>query len=171
MSEGGGRSKGTGGKGVGGKEAGRAEERYPYGPRPIGALVPGVTRPAFRKQSPAGAQLLADWPSIVGPALAGCVQPKRVQAGTLTLLCAGPVALELQHLAGQLIERINGHVGRELVQRLRFVQGSVAPAAAPAAPRRRPSPAAVPGLPEGPLRDALAALGGAMGLRGSDDPA
>ena len=147
-----------------GKEA---AARHPFGPRPIGALVPGVTRPAFRKQSPAAAQLLADWPLIVGPALAATAQPKRFQAGTLTLGCTGPAALELQHLAGPLIERINGHLGRPLVQRLRFVQEASPPA--PSAQTRRPRarPIAIEGLPDGPLRDALGALGAAV----ADDPA
>src|ERR1700759_3668340 len=40
------------------------------GPRPIGALVPGVTRPAFRKHSPAAAQIIADWALIVGDRVA-----------------------------------------------------------------------------------------------------
>ncbi len=135
--------------------------RYPFGPRPIGALVPGVTREAFRKHSPAAAQLIADWPSIVGPALAAATVPRRFQAGTLTLGCAGPVALELQHLSGPLIERINGQLGRPLVQRLRFVQQ--APVTAPVLPRRpkRP-PIPVEGVVDGPLRDALAALGAAI---------
>lgn len=141
--------------------------RHVYGPRPIGALVPGVTRPAFRKQSPAAAQLLADWMIIVGPGLAGLAEPKRFQAGTLTVGCTGPVALELQHCAGPLIERINTHLGRPLVQRLRFVQ-QAASAPAPAPPRRlRPAPVLIEGLPDGPLRDALAALGAAV----ADDPA
>ena len=141
--------------------------RHVYGPRPIGALVPGVTRPAFRKQSPAAAQLLADWAIIVGPGLAGLAEPKRFQAGTLTIGCSGPVALELQHSTGVLIERINTHLGRPLVQRLRFVQQAVAAAAAVAARRPRSAPVPIEGLPEGPLRDALGALGAAV----ADDPA
>ena len=35
------------------------------------ALVPALVRPAFRKRSPAAAQVMADWDQIVGPALAG----------------------------------------------------------------------------------------------------
>jgi len=133
--------------------------RY-YGPKTIGSLVPAVTRPAFRKHGPATAQVMVDWPAIVGPALAATTMPRRFAAGTLTLGCAGPVALELQHLAGPLLERINGHLGRALVQRLRFVQDPPkhqqieAPRAQPA------SPIAIPDFPDGPLRDALAALGG-----------
>src|SRR5579875_3423604 len=97
-------------------------ERHVYGPRPIGALVPVVARPAFRKRAPATAQLLADWPAIVGPALAAVTVPRRFAGGTLTIACSGPIALELQHLAGELMARINANLGRVTVTRLRFVQ-------------------------------------------------
>jgi hypothetical protein len=133
------------------------------GPHALGALMPAVTRPAFQKQSPAAAQVMADWPLIVGPALAAATEPRKLSGGTLTLGCSGPVALELQHLSATLIERINAHLGRSLVQRLRFIQVA-APARDPAPPRRPPPrpPVAIEGLPDGPLRDALAALGAVL---------
>ena len=143
-----------------------AESRHIYGPRPLGGLVPGLVRAAFRKRSPATAQVIADWEAIVGPLLAAVAAPRRLAAGTLTLACTGPVALELQHLAPALIERINAQLGRTVVERLRFVQDPFEPA-----PRARTSPnpaadasavRAVAGLPEGPLRDALLALGRAV---------
>ncbi len=137
-------------------------QRSSWGPRPIAAMVPAITRPVFRKHAAAAAQLLADWPEIVGPALAATSRPRRFAAGTLTLGCAGPVALELQHLAGPLMDRINGHLGKPLVQRLRFVQ-EAEPARAPAAPpRRERRPVPVANFPDGELRDALAALGAAL---------
>ncbi|WP_270938918.1 DUF721 domain-containing protein [Falsiroseomonas oryzae] len=135
--------------------------RFPGAPLPLGALIPGVTRPAFRKRSPGGAQVLADWAQIVGPALAAVTSPLRLSAGTLTLACAGPVAMELQHLAPELIGRINGHLGRVTVERLRFVQqaaGGARPSVAPARPDA-PVPTGVrarlEALPEGDLRQAL----------------
>jgi len=97
--------------------------RFPGVPLPLSALVPKLTRPAFRKRSPAGAQLLADWAQIVGPALAAVTSPLRLSAGTLTLACSGPVAMELQHLAPQLVSRINAQLGRPVVERLRFEIG------------------------------------------------
>jgi hypothetical protein len=127
---------------------------------PIGTIMPAVTRPAFRRRSPAAAQVLADWAAIVGPALAGITTPLRLSAGTLTLACAGPVAMELQHLAPEVIGRINGHLGRVVVERLRFVQRTAAARAAPApAAPTAPLPDAVQdrlaALPEGELRQAL----------------
>lgn len=139
--------------------------RHVYGPRPIGALVPQLTRAAFRRRAPATAQVLADWAAIVGPALAAVTAPRRLAAGTLTIACTGPVALELQHLSAELLARINTHLGAATVQRLRFLHDLPAPPPPPARPQH-PDPAAlarveatVTGLPEGPLRTALAALG------------
>lgn len=143
-------------------------DRHIYGPRAVGALVPQIARPAFRKRAPAAAQLLADWPALVGPALAAVTLPRRLAGGTLTLACAGPVALELQHLAGPLMERINAGLGRATVERLRFVQDATPPAPAASPPPRAdpPLPAAaaraLEHLPEGPLREALRALGTAV---------
>ncbi|MCO6417737.1 DUF721 domain-containing protein [Siccirubricoccus sp. KC 17139] len=137
--------------------------RSPYGPRPLGALLPALTRSAFKRRSPAGAMLLADWVNVVGPALAAVTRPQRLAQGTLTLGCTGPVAMELSHLAPQLIQRINGHLGRVAVERLRFVQlPGLAPKAAPPRPEPAPLPpathAALEALPSGELREALAKL-------------
>lgn len=135
-------------------------ERHVYGPRAIGAVLPAVTRLVYRTQGAAAAQLMADWPSIVGPGLAASTAPRRMAAGTLTLGCAGPVALELQHLAGPLMERINTYLGRPMVQRLRFVQDVLVARPPPVVAKRAAlAPVAVDGLPDGPLRDALGALG------------
>ncbi|WP_248291412.1 DUF721 domain-containing protein [Neoroseomonas marina] len=127
--------------------------------------MPALTRPAFKRKSPAGAQIMADWPELVGPALAAVTQPLRLTSGTLTLACAGPVAMELQHLAPQLAGRINAALGRAAVERFRFVQQT--PAAAAVRKRPAPKPVALPqrvesaiesvGSPE--LREALERLG------------
>lgn len=132
------------------------------GPRGIAGLVPAITRPAFRKRAPATAQLLADWAIIVGPAIAAVSAPKKLLAGSLAIACTGPIAMELQHLAPELLQRINSHFGLVIVTRLRFVQDfQVAPAHVPEV--RKPAIAAarraVADLPEGALRDALAGLG------------
>ena len=138
-----------------------------HGPRPIAALVPSVTKAAFRRAGAATAQLMDAWSGIVGPALADLTTPRRLTQGTLTIACSGPTAMELQHLATELTARINTHLGAGTVKRLRFVQSTVVQP--PPVPRPRPTPAmeasanaAVAHLPEGPLRDALAALGRAV---------
>jgi len=124
---------------------------------PLAQLVPGVTRAAFKKRSPAGASLMADWAAVVGPELAARTEPRKLSRGQLTVACAGPVAMELQHVAAALIERINTHAGERLVERLRFTQDYVAPVAG--MKRRRPvAVEKVAELPEGALNDALARL-------------
>ena len=134
--------------------------RHVYGPRPVGALVPAVTRPAFRKRAPGSVQVMTDWAEIVGPELSGTIEPRRLSNNTLTLACTGPVALELQHRSEEVLARVNGHFGRILVRRLRFIQDP-APVSAP--PSATTPPVAkrieLPGIPPGPLRDALLALG------------
>jgi hypothetical protein len=125
------------------------DRRFLGGPRPLGALVPALTRPAFKRKSPAGAQIMADWPGLVGPALAAVTQPLRLASGTLTLACSGPVAMELQHLAPQLAQRINAALGRAAVDRFRFVQRP--PAGAVPGRTPAPRPAAVPARVESAL--------------------
>jgi len=118
--------------------------------------------------SPAAAQIMADWSAIVGPSLAALCAPRRLASGTLTIACAGPVAMELQHYATEVIARINAHLGGTTVRALRFVQTTLAaPAPAPPAPAVPPAVAqaadsAVAALPDGELRQALAALGRAV---------
>ena len=145
-----------------------AERRYVYGPRPVAALLPGLTRAAFRRRAPGTAQVLADWGNIVGPALAAVTLPRRLAQGTLTIACSGPIAMELQHLSGELIARINAALGAGVVTALRFVQ-IVPDSLALAPPPRKPSPqsraraeSAVESLPSGELRNALTALGRAV---------
>ena len=138
------------------------DKRHVYGPRAISALVPALVRPAFRKRSPAAAQVMADWEAIVGPAIAAVSQPRKLFSGTLSIACTGPMAMELQHLSGELISRINTFLGQTTVSRLRFVQ-DMAPPPALAAPVRRPNPAAAhlatEAVDDPELRAALEKLG------------
>jgi hypothetical protein len=142
------------------------DDRHVFGPRSISALLGPLLRPAFRKRAPATAQLLADWDAVIGPALAAVTTPRKLTGGTLTLACAGPVAMELQYLAPALMQRINAHLGQNAVARLKFVQDLALPR--PILPTPKPAIeagySAVADLPEGELREALARLG-AMVLR------
>lgn len=136
-----------------------------HAPRALAAILPPLVRPVLKKRAPSIAALLADWEAVAGPAIAAVALPKRLSAGTLTLACPPTVALELQHLAPQLLQRINIFLGTEAAKRLRFApQGAVTPRPAPRPPRETPPQvtAAVAGLPPGPLREALAALGAAL---------
>lgn len=151
------------------KRACKEAERHPYGPRPLAALLPALTGDIFRRHSPLAARLVADWETIVGPAIAAVTAPTRCAGGVLSISCSGPVALELQHLAPKLIERINIHFGSVLVKRLSFHQimppvqaprsdDAAGPSEAEAALQAR-----VVGLDEGPVREALLKLARAIG--------
>jgi hypothetical protein len=67
-------------------------------------------------------QIQAGWEAIVGPDIAALTKPRGLYSGTLDLACGGPIALEMQCLAEALIGRINGHLGRMAITRLRLVQ-------------------------------------------------
>ena len=133
--------------------------RHVYSPRTLASLLPAITRPAFKSRSPAAVQLMTDWAALVGPQTAAIAAPRRFSGGTLTLAANGPAALELQHLAPQLIARINTGLGRQIVERLRFVQDDSINAATQAAPRAAaPVPVAVEGLPKNKLHNTLTHL-------------
>ena len=136
-----------------------SDDKRSYAALPLSALVPQVARPVFAKRSPASAQLLADWEQIVGPELGAATYAKRFSMGNLTIACTGVMALELQHRAEMLRARINGALGRVLVERIKFVQE--APRKTGVARKKRVAAAPPPevDLPEGPLRDALMRLG------------
>ncbi len=131
-------------------------ERRAYAARGLAELVPGLTRAAYKKKSPAGALLMSEWAAIVGPRLALETEPRRLSGTQLTIACSGPVAMELTHLSATLIERINTHAGRRVVERLRFVQDVVGGPRVIAA-RRLIAAERVDGV-DGELGDALGRL-------------
>lgn len=116
-------------------------------------VLGAVLDPTARRRGFATASLLADWPEIIGPAIARRCQPVRIETGrgrasVLHLQCSGAVALELQHAAPQILERINAHFGFRAVARIRLVQAGL--------PSRAATPAAVE--PTSPSPEAEAAL-------------
>jgi hypothetical protein len=168
------RARGTGPKMAPSKPQGKEappQDIRSFSMRPIGGLIARVTRAGYRRRSPAAAQIMMDWLEIMGPVLGPRTVPQKLSAGTLTIGCQGPVAMELQHLSTQLIERLNTHLGQSgdnaAIQRLRFVPVTI-PSTLPSAPRRAPAPPPPPDLPgfePGPLHDALARLGQAVAAR------
>lgn len=152
-------------------------------PTAIGAYVPGVTAAAFETHGFPSANILSDWPEIIGAEFAGITSPEKLvwprvaegdmtsrtqhrSAGaTLVLRVDGPRSLEVQHIAPQLLERINIYFGYRAVSQLRIVQG---PVRREAVREPRPAAAAKRQLPldrdikdEG-LRDALSRLAGSL---------
>lgn len=138
-----------------------------YGTKQIGAFVTQVTQPAFKKKSPILVRLALNWADFVGPHLGQQTEPRRLSAGTLTLACAGPVAMELQHQTVQLLERINtacGLRGVHAIQRLKLVQDHTLRPVAPRVQKRLPA-VSVEGVEDDELRAALERLGGHIKLK------
>jgi hypothetical protein len=149
------------------------------GLRRLPDLLSSLLDPAARRRGLAEAKLLTEWPSIVGPALAGRCQPIRLDnstgraGGVLVLHVTGAAALELQHSELQILERINGFFGYPAVTRLRLIQAPPRSRSRPAPPVDRPvSPAdelevseAVQLIRDPGLRTALADLGRALKSR------
>lgn len=113
-------------------------------PRPLADLLDACLAPALRAQGFAAADVILAWPEIVGARLAAFTEPVKLEwkrkaspqdAGarpdpaTLVVRVEGAFALEMQHLAPQVIERVNAHYGWRCVGRLVLKQGPV---------RRRP---------------------------------
>jgi len=81
-------------------------------------------------------RLKAEWAAVVGAELAAATWPEALgRDGALKLRVASSLALDLQHRAPLVIERINFYFGRAAVARLVLVQGPL-----PLAP---PSPTAL----------------------------
>ena len=80
----------------------------------VGTSLPHLAAPALRKRGFAQAKLITDWPAIVGEELARETVPQKLAFprgsktdAVLHLRVASGFALELQHIAPQIIDRIN----------------------------------------------------------------
>ena len=131
------------------------------------------------KQGFASTGIVTHWPTIVGADIADHAEPMRMiwprriheddpEPATLVLRVEGPVALEIQHMSGIIIEKVNRFFGWRAVGRIQIRQ-------APLAGRRRKPPKAAPDpavvarlaaemddIADENLRDALARLGAAV---------
>jgi len=143
------------------KDASRTPARRRGGMRALAATLPAITRRALGRRGFAEGGLIADWPSIVGAAIAARCQPAKLSLarpgrrneGSVTLRVEPGFALELQHLEPQIIERINGHYGYAAIARLIFHQG---PLSAPR--RRRPPPRPLGAAEEAELQRQVATV-------------
>lgn len=114
------------------------------GLRAIGGLAQRLTSGIAKGRRGSIARLRAEWSAIVGPELSRISRPEALlsrhgRAGkVLRLRVPGASALEVQHLSGQFIERVNGYFGHRMVDDIRLVQGAIA------APSTTPPPAPDP---------------------------
>jgi len=128
------------------------------GARAIGVYVAKALDPAARARGFATTALLSDWPAIAGRELAQFTMPDQViwprrreegvdtparghkaEGATLVLRIEGPRAIEVQHRAGQILERVNAYFGYRAVTGMRFLQAPIR--------RAKPRPAPKPPLP------------------------
>jgi hypothetical protein len=148
------------------------------GARPLAELLGACLSDAFRQQGFASAELVTRWTDIVGPEIAAHAEPMKVQwpraigndaaePGTLVLRVDGPAAIEIQHLAGVILERVNRFFGWQAVDRLALRQAPLSrrekktvKAADPEAAAQ--IAAALSEVTDEELRQALARLGAAI---------
>ena len=74
------------------------------------------------------------WAEIVGPSLGATSLPEKLsfppgkrRGGTLIVRVEGGIALELQHLTPQVIERVNAYFGYGAVEKIVIRQGPLPP--------------------------------------------
>ncbi len=102
--------------------------------RAAGIAVARVAAPIVaRRGGGVLGRLKAEWAAVVGAELAALTWPESLgRDGALKLRVASHLAVELQHRAPLVIERINLFFGRAVVARLVLVQGPLPLAAPPA---------------------------------------
>src|ERR1700752_2562435 len=121
--------------------------------KPLRELLGKLVGAAFARQGFASAELVTRWDDIVGPEIAAHSEPIKLQwprrtdgedseAGTLVLRVEGPAAIEIQHLAGLICERVNRFLGWRAVERLALRQAPLRHRQNPTAARADPVAAA-----------------------------
>ena len=146
--------------------------------RPLRDLLGKVVGDAFTRQGFASAELVTRWPEIAGTEIAALSEPIKIQwprpddtgmrpPGTLVLRVEGPAAIEIQHLAQVICERVNRFLGWRAIERIAFRQAPLR--RAPRKLGRKPDAAAaarlaasLPEIADDDLRAALARLGAAV---------
>jgi hypothetical protein len=115
--------------------------------RPLADLVGPALTAAFKQQGFASVELVTHWEDIVGGEIAAHCEPMKInwprqreaedpEPATLVLRCQGPAAIEIQHLAGVIVERVNRFLGWRAIDRIALRQAPLARRAKP-----RPPPA------------------------------
>lgn len=112
------------------------------GPRKLADALSGLADPVFRRRGFAIREIVTRWNAIVGEQLAAQSCPEKlvfpVNEGSdaaLHVRADGPLALELQHLAPLILDRVNTYYGFRAVSRLILHQGPI-----PERPKSRSRP-------------------------------
>jgi hypothetical protein len=111
--------------------------------KPLSVLLSDVFSDAYAKQGFAARELVTRWAEIAGPEIAVHSEPLKIQwprpvegqaqePATLVLRVEGPMALEIQHSADVILQRVNRFFGWNAVGRLALRQAPLS--------RRKKSP-------------------------------
>jgi hypothetical protein len=157
----------------------RAAVNKPRPTRKLAELAAEFLADAFKKQGFARTELVSRWRDIAGPEIAAHCEPLKLQwprtpdgeppePATLVLRVEGPAAIEIQHQAAVLLERINRFFGWQAVGRIVFRQAPLSrrppvpsrPVIDPAAVAR--VEATLDAVTDDGLRAALGRLGAAV---------
>lgn len=155
--------------------------------RPLADLVGLSLVAAFKRHGFASTEIVTRWEDIVGREVAAHAEPIRItwprrpqsaenetdppEPATLVLRCEGPAAIEIQHQAQVIVDRINQFLGWHAIGRLALRQ---APLRRRDKPRPPPPPDAaearriaetMTGIADERLRAALGRLGAAVKRR------
>jgi hypothetical protein len=146
--------------------------------RPLSDLLHKTLTDAFAKQGFASSELVTRWAEIVGAEIAAHSEPEKIQwtrgargptpePGTLVLRVEGPAAIEIQHLSGVVLERVNRFFGWQAVGGLRLRQAPLRRREQAPQPTGDPEAAAriaadLPEIADENLRAALGRLGAAI---------
>ncbi|HWP27237.1 MAG TPA: DciA family protein [Xanthobacteraceae bacterium] len=149
--------------------------------RPLADAARTVLAESFAKQGFAVSELVTRWAEIAGLDIAAHTEPIKMrwprtakgEAGgpaTLVLRVEGPAALEIQHMSGVIVERVNRFFGWQAVGQIALRQ---APLTRRAPPRPRDDhaeaaaqiAATLTDIKDEKLRTALARLGAAVKRR------
>jgi hypothetical protein len=147
-------------------------------PKQLRDLAGKIVGDSFRRQGFASAELVTRWSEIAGADVAALSEPVKIQwqraaagedpePGTLVLRVEGPAAIEIQHAANLICERVNRFLGWRAVGRLALRQAPLRRgvrkkirSADPAATAR--IAANLTDIGDEALKDALARLGASI---------
>ena len=147
--------------------------------RPLAALLGPCLVAAFKRHGFASTEIVTHWADIVGAEIAAHAEPVKItwprqgdvedpEPATLVVRCEGPAILEIQHLSGVIIERINRFLGWRAIGRIALRQAPltrrdkrIVPPPPDAEEARRIAQS-MTGIADDELRAALGRLGAAV---------
>lgn len=148
-------------------------------PKPLSELLRATLKDSFARQGFASTELVSRWADVVGAEIAAHSQPVKIQwqrpvgdnppePATLVLRVEGPAALDIQHLSGVILDRVNRFLGWQAIGKINLRQAPLY-RRVPKPRRTGPDPAEMekvaaelPRIKDEGLKQALARLGASI---------